>query len=713
MYTFSIYPEGEIDDRQTIIDLFDNKRDDLLYCGFNNLFYDDAMINHLIVNPRISVKELNNFSRSLVEQNQRNPYRYKSAFISIDLLEILRKGFNVKSLKGVAINLKYPRIQDLPIKPHENVKQKDFKLLQDYNINDVKITRAILEDIYDVIEMRDFLTKHYNGQVNLLTESDSGICKKLLTVFYRKKLDERNVPREDVRRSFFKRKTEHGDILMSDILYPHIKFQTACLKYHYNNIYNQVIVKKESTELSDKYDWRYSIQFLNNTYSLGLGGIHTEDSPVIYKSDDEWVIVDYDVTSMYPSSFIYNKICPQHLDKDIFLEILNDLLKERVKYKKLYKETKDKAYDNLQAAMKIALNTFFGLTNSKTFWLFDPVATFTCTVNNQLLMLMLIESLELNFYNVISANTDGITLRVKKNKLDHVRQLCKEWEKVSGFGLEETIYEFYLRRDINNYIAITEKGDTKYKGAFTPQDEKDLLKGFEYPIVPKALVEYFLNGVPIEKTVYDCKDIYDFCFSQKCGKQFTNYLRKVERKEKLRYGKDLLKIYTKPKPEITILDEKEVQSTLRFFVSLPEEKQSDEQALCEGYNDEYWIGNSLVRIKTREAPRYEAVKDQEVKKCWWIIDLLTNEKVGDPFSTKKQSEPTLKELNSKEDAKIKVQQVAEYVAGKFVTLFNDYFSVEDFADYKIDYNYYIDLVQKEVDKLEKNNDTDVSESCIF
>ena len=45
-------------------------------------------------------------------------------------------------------------------------------------------------------------------------------------------------------------------------------------------------------------------------------------------------------------------------------------------------------------------------------------------------------------------------------------------------------------------------------------------KGFDKPVIQKSLYEYFVNGTPIEDTITNHEDIYDFCMSQKVGKQF-------------------------------------------------------------------------------------------------------------------------------------------------------------------------------------------------
>jgi hypothetical protein len=156
-------------------------------------------------------------------------------------------------------------------------------------------------------------------------------------------------------------------------------------------------------------------------------------------------------------------------------------------------------------------------------------------------MLMLVEQFKKYGHQVISANTDGLTLYIPRTELENVRRIYKVWEEMSRFNLEESFYKFYLRRDVNNYLAVYEDGKCKYKGVFEPQEKKDLLKAFKYPIVTKAINDFILHGVPVDQTIRNHQDIYDFCFSQKCSKQYTNYLQKVRRRTKLTYGRDLLK----------------------------------------------------------------------------------------------------------------------------------------------------------------------------
>ena len=93
-------------------------------------------------------------------------------------------------------------------------------------------------------------------------------------------------------------------------------------------------------------------------------------------------------------------------------------------------------------------------------------------------------------------------------------------------------YKLFVKRDVNNYLDVqeTKKGDAyEFKGALDPKQYlKDLKKGFDMPIVAKAIYEYFVNNIPIMTTLKNHKDILDFCKTQNVGKQFEVVYDKVE-----------------------------------------------------------------------------------------------------------------------------------------------------------------------------------------
>ena len=82
-------------------------------------------------------------------------------------------------------------------------------------------------------------------------------------------------------------------------------------------------------------------------------------------------------------------------------------------------------------------------------------------------------------------------------------------------------------RDVNNYISVKEgfekgKPETDYlklKGDF--EIDKEYHKDPSMRIVPLAVKEYFVNGVPIQDTIRNHKNIFDFCLRLKTNSKST------------------------------------------------------------------------------------------------------------------------------------------------------------------------------------------------
>ena len=143
------------------------------------------------------------------------------------------------------------------------------------------------------------------------------------------------------------------------------------------------------------------------------------------------------------------------------------------------------------------------------------------TINGQLMTMTLVEELELNGIHVISANTDGIVIKLPRNKFDVFKDITDRWNEFNRMGADYEEYDRIISRDVNNYFDIQNDGSIEFKGALDPKQYiKDLKKGYDMPIVAKAVFEYFVNNIPIMETLYNHKDILDFCKTQNVGKQF-------------------------------------------------------------------------------------------------------------------------------------------------------------------------------------------------
>lgn len=479
--------------------------------------------------------------RQDLEKKVKGLKRY-NLFHSIDLMKV----YNIqKSLKLVAVSLKWNNIQDLPYKFNTSLNKENIQVVIDYNKNDVLITKELCDKLHKEITLRYNLSLLYN--VNLLSESDSGMCNILITKLYKQKSKIEN---------FTDKRTFKKVIHLNNCIFKDVKFKSSELNQLLNKVKNISITKTK-----EGFDFKkQKVKFNNKLYVIGVGGLHSEDSGNIYQENNDFHIIDSDVTSYYPSIMILKNVKPSHLE-NCFVDILKQLTDERIEAKKIGDKTK-------ADGLKIVINSIFGKLGYEGFFLYDDEAMFKVTLNGQFYLLMLIEMLNEKGFEVISANTDGILTLVPKNKLEIYNSICKEWESKLGFNLEYTYYKKYIRKDVNNYLALDLKGNVKSKGCFV--DSIDYRKGYNSPIISTSLKEYFVNGKSIESTIKNHKDIYDFCIAQKIGSQYSVSFNNEPIQRSIRYyvstnGKKLIK---------TKIVKKEIEQTLINDFIEEEEKES-------------------------------------------------------------------------------------------------------------------------------------------
>ena len=267
-------------------------------------------------------------------------------------------------------------------------------------------------------------------------------------------------------------------------------------------------------------------------YVYGTGGIHMSVEGQIVQDDENWKIIDADVTSMYPSISIANNVYPEHLGLT-FCKVYKDLFTERGKYPK---------GSGPNGAIKLALNSVYGKSNSEFSPLYDPKYTLTITVNGQLSLSMLAEQFLDIGCKIIQCNTDGVTALVPRDKEDQYYEITKQWEKTVGLKLEYAVYKMMALADVNNYLAVYEDGKVKSKGRYEVAHYEKLgwSKNHSAMIVSIAAMEYIVNGVPVEKTIRAHKDEFDFLLRAKIPRSSKLYLvyddgREVKQQNICRY----------------------------------------------------------------------------------------------------------------------------------------------------------------------------------
>lgn len=229
-------------------------------------------------------------------------------------------------------------------------------------------------------------------------------------------------------------------------------------------------------------------------HQFGWGGVHG----ALKKYNGEGCYLNMDVASLYPSLMIrYNLHSRNIPDPAKFTDIYNTRLK--------YKAEKNP----LQLPLKLVLNSTYGVMKDANNSLYDPLQANRVCVYGQLLLVDLMERLEPHC-QVIQANTDGVLVKLPDQSDDTyhlIDDICYEWEQRTGLILEFDEYMRVYQKDVNNYIIVAHDGSYKSKGAYvkglSPLD-------YDLPIVNKALVEYMVHGVPVERTIQNCNELKEF-----------------------------------------------------------------------------------------------------------------------------------------------------------------------------------------------------------
>ena len=490
-------------DSQEIQQFLDSKP---ILIGYNNHSYDDPII--VAAGSGYTNKKIFNLSKKLITMEEGKEKwdlirKYSLEESSVDLIRMLFSKKLRVSLKSLMVTLKWEKLQDLPFTPEEKIPTTMMDEVINYNFNDVIFTKYLAQHVGDQLNLRVGIEKEYG--LNVMSRDGVSTGVSLLLRLYSNKTGKKE---QEIRQL----RTHREGLSLAECIVPSVWFNTK--------EFNALL---EDYKNGTRANISQKVTFKGKVYSYGIGGLHTEDDSCILTPEDDEVFIDSDVTSYYPSLIIQYNLCPEHLGQE-FVSLYEDMFQTRVTAKREGNKLVNETY-------KLALNGTFGNLNNHYSWLYDPKVFFTITISGQLLLSMLCEMLELAGFQVISANTDGVTSRVKKSRYADYTKVCKEWEHRTKMNLEYTLFNKIIRRDVNCYYNIVcdkegiSTGEVKEKGAWAR--ETKLGKGFDKPVIQKALYEYFVNNVPVENTIKHHDDIFDFCMSQKVGKQFE-----VEYKDK-------------------------------------------------------------------------------------------------------------------------------------------------------------------------------------
>ena len=511
---------------------------DKIFCGYNNLHYDNPVINYIIEYEHVLTEKpvlvitnsIFNLSREITNSGENiekwKRWKYQVWFDSFDILTMLYSNKLRVGLKEIQVTMQYKNVQEFVCDWSKPLPIEDFDSMIDYNINDIESTSALLDRCKKDIDLRLAIEDEYG--VKVLSKDGVNIGMKILTHKYLEKTGLTWWDIKDLR-------SPQAYIPLKDVILPFIKYDSPILKSVLDEMKTQVVSP-------GRKGYEKNFVFGGLRYTVGVGGIHSKNDPEIVIPAEDEMLIDIDVASLYPSMLIEYGFYPKHLGPE-FLEVYSQIRSERIEAKHNGDKIKD-------STLKLALNGLSGNLQNEHNFCYSPFAVMQIRINGQLLLLMLAEKLVELGCRIVQANTDGLFVLLKKSIYDKVNNVCREWEQLTKLTLEEDRFEAMYQYAINDYIAVKEgytdirdrflageqivqkkKTGELYKSIEQIQDDYikqkgmfitkvQLGKGLTPKIIPEAVIKYFVDGIPVEDTIKGCKDIKKFLMAEKTGKQW-------------------------------------------------------------------------------------------------------------------------------------------------------------------------------------------------
>lgn len=246
-------------------------------------------------------------------------------------------------------------------------------------------------------------------------------------------------------------------------------------------------VKDMWSELSHSIDFKFKkrkvvVEEFDNVIEFGWGGLHGAPKGFIKAHNVRLM----DVNSMYPNILIN----------------LNGLRDKTLEYQRILKyrlELKHTGKKKEQAPYKLILNSTYGLLNNKYSQLNNPHLAYSICVNGQIAVYELAKRLANIGAKVININTDGVAYTINGDIDQRVKE---QWEKEFNLKLDVDYFKHWIQKDVNNYIAVTDKNQIKVKGGdVNKYHDNKFFANNDIRITHIALVDYLVYGKRIDETL--------------------------------------------------------------------------------------------------------------------------------------------------------------------------------------------------------------------
>lgn len=471
--------------------------DDCIYIGFNSKHYDQFIIKAIVAGftPE-EVKQVNDY---IIQGGQgwecpllEDVYL---RFNNVDIRDDMQVGLSLKAIEGhLGLPIQESNVSFDIDRPLTEAERRETEFYCDH---DVDTTEMIVDLRKDYLKNKINLGKLAGiSDVKAMSMTNAKLTAAVLKATPKKHDDER------------------------DYVYPN-NLRREFIPQEVFDFFDRM--KDKSIPDDELFKGKLEITIGECPVTLGFGGIHGAIPNLIWEENGSRIIRNYDVGSYYPHLITINGYTSRSIPSP---KVYEDVLEKRMEAK----ASGDKAKAN---ALKLVCNTTYGCLLNKYNPLYDPLMARSVCISGQLYLLELAEHMhrEIEGLRIIQLNTDGIMVEFDEPAYDKVLEICAEWQKRTGFELEEDSVAKIAQKDVNNYVEVQSNGKAKAKGGY-------LVRGIapagafnvnnNASIVATALKEYFVNGKPVEDTVNACDDIFQFQIIAKAGAKYKEAYHLVD-----------------------------------------------------------------------------------------------------------------------------------------------------------------------------------------
>jgi len=339
---------------------------DAYWVGYNNLRFDSQVVEwilrnhdnwHELTNLEICARIAQKAADVIHDANYDVFPEYREHELSLKQLDLFKihhydNKNRMVSLKRLEFEMDLENIEEMPIHHTKtNMTKEEVEMTIDYCYNDVdatyefyKITMGDTDHpLYkgnNQIELRQDIEAEFG--IPCMNYSDSKIGDEMIKKYY---CSEKGITyRELPKKGYFRKSID-----VKNCIAKYVTFETPQLK--------DFLKKINKMQLGLQDDFKEHIDFHGNVYSFMKGGLHTENGPKIFEADEDYEIIDWDVSSYYPAIIINNGKFPAHLGKE-FLRGYKQMFDKRLELKPFAK--KDKKIKGIVGALKLAVNSVYG-----------------------------------------------------------------------------------------------------------------------------------------------------------------------------------------------------------------------------------------------------------------------------------------------------------------------------------------------------------------